>query len=69
MKLALCSTGVELSSTLDERFGRANYFILYNTESSEMDVIKNSAKEAAGGAGGLSGDRECPRAGGISGGG
>ncbi len=53
MKLALCSTGEKLNSTLDERFGRANYFIFYNTESLEMDVIKNSAKEASGGAGGL----------------
>ena len=53
MKLALCSTGQEFTSTLDERFGRTNYFIFYNTESSEMDVVENSAREAAGGAGGL----------------
>ena len=53
MKLALCITGEELTSPLDDRFGRANYFLFFDTESSEKKVIKNSAREAAGGAGGL----------------
>jgi predicted Fe-Mo cluster-binding NifX family protein len=53
MIIALCSTGEDLDSKVDERFGRATYFLIYNTENSEFTCIENSAKNAKGGAGAL----------------
>jgi predicted Fe-Mo cluster-binding NifX family protein len=53
MILALCSTGKELQSRVDERFGRTAFFLFYNTDTAESIVIENSAKEAKGGAGAL----------------
>jgi len=53
MIIALCSTGKDLLSKVDKRFGRAAYFVFYNTDTTEMSVIENSAKEAQGGAGAL----------------
>lgn len=53
MIIALCSTGDSMQSTIDERFGRASYFLFYNTESSDMVPVINEAKTAKGGAGAL----------------
>ena len=41
MKIAVTSTGAELSSELDERFGRARYFIIYDTDSGEHRAVNN----------------------------
>jgi len=41
MKLAITSTGKELISDLDPRFGRAKYFILVDPESLEYEVVEN----------------------------
>lgn len=41
MKLAITSTGKELISDLDPRFGRAKYFILVDAESLEYEVVEN----------------------------
>ena len=53
MIITLCSTGKDLQSKVDERFGRATYFVFYNTATEEKIVIENSAKDAKGGAGAL----------------
>ena len=53
MKIALCSTGPELESKVDERFGRAAFFVFYNSETKELTAIENSARTASGGAGAL----------------
>lgn len=53
MIIALCSTGDSMQSPLDERFGRASFFLFYNTETSEMVSVINEAKTAQGGAGAL----------------
>lgn len=53
MIIALCSTGKDLDSKVDERFGRTTYFGIYNTENSEYTCFENSAKTAKGGAGAL----------------
>ena len=50
MKIAITSTGAELSSEVDPRFGRAAYFIIYDTDSGEFEAIDN-AENAAGGSG------------------
>jgi predicted Fe-Mo cluster-binding NifX family protein len=42
MKLAITSTGKELDSKLDPRFGRADYFIIVDPETKAFEVVENS---------------------------
>jgi len=51
MKVALTSTGNDLNSKLDQRFGRCSYFVIYDTETRGMEFIPNPNKEAQEGAG------------------
>ena len=52
MIIAISSEGKELNSNVDPRFGRAKYFIIYNTETDNFDVIDNVQNlQAAQGAG------------------
>ena len=51
MKIAVTSTGQTLDSTIDQRFGRAAYFIIIDTETMNFTVIENTNVDAAGGAG------------------
>ncbi|NEW84653.1 MAG: dinitrogenase iron-molybdenum cofactor biosynthesis protein [Mariniphaga sp.] len=51
MKVAITSTGNSLDSTLDSRFGRCSYFVVYDTESQSTEFIPNSNKENVEGAG------------------
>lgn len=52
MKIAISSEGKELDAKIDTRFGRARYFIIYDTETNEfstMDNIQNlNAAQGAG---------------------
>ena len=41
MKIAVTSIGKELSSDLDVRFGRAEYFIIVDLDTLEFSVVKN----------------------------
>jgi predicted Fe-Mo cluster-binding NifX family protein len=41
MKIALTSTGSELSSDIDPRFGRAAYFLLVDPETLETTPVEN----------------------------
>jgi len=41
MKIAIASQGSELSSMIDPRFGRARYFIVYDTNDDTWNVIDN----------------------------
>jgi predicted Fe-Mo cluster-binding NifX family protein len=41
MKAAITSTGNSLESTIDPRFGRCAYFVVYDTESRAMEFIPN----------------------------
>ncbi len=43
--------GETLESAVSEKFGRAPYFIIVNTENMEFVSIKNSAESMQGGAG------------------
>lgn len=57
MKIAVTSTGTELSSELDERFGRAKYFIIYDNDTGEYNAVNNEVNlNAAQGAGIQSGE-------------
>lgn len=51
MKTAITSTGNSLQSTLDERFGRCAWFVIYDTETGSVEFIPNSGKKADEGAG------------------
>ncbi len=42
MRLAITSTGKELDSNLDPRFGRTAYFIIADPETMAFEVVENS---------------------------
>ena len=41
MKIAVTTEGGDLDARVDSRFGRAKYFIFYDLESDEFDVVNN----------------------------
>ncbi|HOZ30516.1 MAG: NifB/NifX family molybdenum-iron cluster-binding protein [Bacteroidales bacterium] len=51
MKIAITSTGKDLNSNVDPRFGRCSYFVIYETESKTYEFIENPNKNADNGAG------------------
>ena len=51
MKIAIASTGNTLESTIDPRFGRCAYFVIYDTENKAIEFIPNSNKDVEEGAG------------------
>ncbi len=51
MKIAITSTGKTLDSQVDQRLGRAEYFVIIDTKTMDFDVIENDSVTAAGGAG------------------
>jgi len=51
MKVAVSSSGNTLEDALDMRFGRADCFLVVDTETMTFTVIDNSARSNAGGAG------------------
>jgi predicted Fe-Mo cluster-binding NifX family protein len=51
MKVAITSTGNNLESKLDQRFGRCSYFVIYDLETKGIEFIPNPNKDAQEGAG------------------
>ncbi len=51
MKIAITSTGENLDSQLDQRFGRCAWFIIYDTETGGKEILPNPNKDALDGAG------------------
>ena len=51
MKIATTATGKTMDSPVDQRFGRAAYFVVVSTETMDFAVIDNENVAAAGGAG------------------
>lgn len=51
MKICISSTGDNLDSGLDSRFGRCQYFIFADSETLNFEAVKNSYKDAGGGVG------------------
>ena len=41
MKVAVTSTGTDMESPIDPRFGRAAYFIVVDLDSSDFEVVEN----------------------------
>lgn len=51
MKYAISSTGPELTSALDPRFGRAPVFLIHDTETGQTTAVENTAATQPQGAG------------------
>jgi predicted Fe-Mo cluster-binding NifX family protein len=52
MKVAVSSTGSQADSQVDPRFGRARWFLIWDTDSEDVSAIDNlSSVEASSGAG------------------
>lgn len=51
MKIAISSKGKITDDLLDPRFGRCEYFQIYDTEVKATKIVKNKGQEASGGAG------------------
>ncbi|GAI00833.1 unnamed protein product [marine sediment metagenome] len=51
MKIAISSTGQDLTSQIDPRFGRSPYFIFIDPETMQFEAIENPNVNAMGGAG------------------
>jgi len=51
MKIAIPSNEKNLESLVNNQFGRSQYFIIFDTESSTYEAIDNSAISIQGGAG------------------
>lgn len=51
MKICVTSQGDNLDSQVDPRFGRCQYFIIVDTDTSELEAIQNPNIDAMGGAG------------------
>ncbi|MFW5644318.1 MAG: NifB/NifX family molybdenum-iron cluster-binding protein [Bacteroidota bacterium] len=51
MKTVITSTGNDISSEFDQRFGRCFWFCMYDKETGQTEFIKNEYAEAQGGAG------------------
>ena len=51
MKVAITSTGQSLESTIDQRFGRCAFFVIYDTETGGVEILPNPNRAAEEGAG------------------
>lgn len=51
MKVAITSTGDNLDSPMDQRFGRCAWFVIYDDETKGVEILPNPNKEALDGAG------------------
>ena len=51
MKIAVSSTGPDLDSQVDPRFGRCRYFIIIDRETMEFEAVRNPNVMTMGGAG------------------
>lgn len=51
MKIMISSTGTDKHSIVDERFGRADHYIIYDSTKDEYTDLVNTAQRGAHGAG------------------
>ncbi|PLX33792.1 MAG: hypothetical protein C0604_02965 [Clostridiales bacterium] len=52
MIIGICAKETGLNSPVADRFGRAECYVLFDTETKEARTIENTAKNSASGAGG-----------------
>lgn len=51
MKIAISAVGKEKHSLMDPRFGRCEYFHIYDNKSNDYYIIENNGLNSSGGAG------------------
>jgi predicted Fe-Mo cluster-binding NifX family protein len=51
MKIAITSSGSDLKSEVNPRFGRCRYFILFDTDTNKFEAVENTAAQGMGGVG------------------
>jgi predicted Fe-Mo cluster-binding NifX family protein len=51
MKVAITSSGNDINSQFNPRFGRCDYFIIVDTDTKDWEALQNPAVNATGGAG------------------
>jgi len=51
MKIAVSATGATLDSEVDPRFGRAQYFLIVDVDTMQVEAVSNENAMAGGGAG------------------
>ncbi len=51
MRVMITSRGENLDSQMDERYGRSEYFIIYDTDSDSFEAVKNPFLNDQGGVG------------------
>lgn len=51
MKIMISSTGTDENSIVDEKFGRAEHYIVYDSTNDQYDHLVNTAQSGAHGAG------------------
>ena len=51
MKIAIFSTGTEIDSEIDQRFGRCNYFLIFDDETNNLEVFPNPSASTPSGSG------------------
>ena len=51
MKVAISSTADTVEASVDNRFGRCAYFVVFDTENHQVEFIKNTAVDLSQGAG------------------
>jgi predicted Fe-Mo cluster-binding NifX family protein len=51
VKIAISAAGPTLDAEVDPRFGRCQYFIIADTETTDFEVINNASAMSSGGAG------------------
>jgi predicted Fe-Mo cluster-binding NifX family protein len=51
MKIAVSSTGKNLDSQLDSRFGRCAYYLVVDSDDTRFEVYPNESASMSGGAG------------------
>jgi len=51
MKICISSTGPNISDKVDPRFGRCQYFLIFDTETKKSEAISNQGVQQGSGAG------------------
>ena len=51
MKIAITTTGKDIDSDIDSRFGRCINFLIIDTDSTHVEVLENKSTQSAHGAG------------------
>jgi len=51
MKIAISATGPDLDAEVDPRFGRCQYFVIVDLETTQFEALENSSAMGSGGVG------------------